>query len=85
MSFHTIKSIKPLENMILEAVFSNGETKKYDVKLLTKKNEVFKELENKELFNKAKVDIGGYGIIWNDDLDLSSEEIWVNGIIVEEN
>lgn len=79
MSFHTIKSIKPLENMILEAVFSSGEIKKYDVKLLIKKNEVFKDLENKELFNKAKVDIGGYGIIWNDALDLSSEEIWVNG------
>ena len=79
MRFHTIKSIKLLENMILEAVFSNGEIKKYDVKLLTKKNEIFKELENKELFNKAKVDIGGYGIIWNDDLDLSSEEIWKNG------
>ena len=26
MEFHTIKSIKPLENMILEAVFFSGET-----------------------------------------------------------
>ena len=22
---------------------------------------------------------GGYGIIWNDELDLSAEEVWVNG------
>lgn len=79
MEFHIIKSIKPLENMILEAVFSNGEIKKYDMKNLIKKHKVFKDLENKELFNKVKVDIGGYGIVWNEDIDLSSEEIWENG------
>ena len=78
-------TVAVLSSYSLTANALGEETKKYDVKLLTKKNEVFKELENKELFNKAKVDIGGYGIIWNDDLDLSSEEIWVNGIIVEEN
>lgn len=83
MEFHTIKFIKPLENMILEAVFSNGEIRKYDMKVLIKKYEVFKKLENKELFNKVKVDIGGYGIIWNEDIDLSSEEIWVNGITIK--
>ena len=79
MKFYTIKLIKPLENMILEAVFSNGEIKKYDMKALIKKYEAFKELENKELFNKVKVDIGGYGIVWNEDIDLSCEEIWKNG------
>ena len=83
MEFHTIKFIKPLENMILEAVFSNGEIRKYDMKVLIKEHEVFKKLENKELFNKVKVDIGGYGIIWNEDIDLSSEEIWVNGITIK--
>ena len=83
MEFHTIKSIKTLENMILEAIFSNGEIKRYDMKKLIKKHEVFKDLENKELFSKVKVDIGGYGIIWNENIDLSSEEIWVNGTTVE--
>lgn len=83
MKFHTIKSIKPLENMILEAIFSNGEIKRYDMKKLIKNNKNFKELENKELFIKVKVDIGGYGIIWNEDIDLSSEEVWSNGMPVE--
>ena len=83
MDFHTIKLIKPLENMILEAVFSSGEIKRYDMKNLIKNNEIFKKLENKELFIKAKVDIGGYGIIWNENIDISSEEIWENGIIVK--
>ncbi len=79
MEFHKIESIKPLENMILEAVFFDGEIKKYDMKNLIKKYEVFKDLENEELFSKVKVDVGGYGIIWNNNLDLSIEEIWVNG------
>ncbi len=83
MDFHTIKLIKPLENMILEAVFSSGEIKRYDMKNLIKNNENFKKLENKELFIKAKVDIGGYGIIWNENIDISSEEIWKNGITVK--
>ena len=79
MDFHIIKSIKPLENMILEVVFLSGETKKYDTKALIKRNKIFKKLENEELFNKVKVYVGGYGIAWDEDIDLSSEEIWKNG------
>ena len=79
MEFHTIKSVTVLENLIIQAEFSNGINKKYDIKELIKKYEQFKILENIELFNKVKVDIGGYGIVWNEELDLSSEEIWNNG------
>lgn len=79
MSFHTIKEVKPLDNLVLEIIFTNGTRKKYNVKPLMEKWEIFKELQNIELFNKVKVDIGGYGIVWNDELDLSSEEVWNNG------
>ena len=79
MGFHTIKSVKPITNMIIEVVFNNGECKKYDIKQLIKKHRIFKDLEKEELFNKVKVDTGGYGIIWNEELDLSCEEIWNNG------
>ncbi len=53
------------------------------MKPLIEKYGVFSKLKNKELFNKGKADIGGYGIIWNENIDLSSEEIWKNGIIIE--
>jgi len=33
-----------------------------------------------ELFRNVKVDAGGYGISWNDDLDLAAEDIWLDGI-----
>ena len=29
--------------------------------------------------NNVKVDAGGYGISWNDNIDLSSNELWENG------
>ena len=29
------------------------------------------------------VDVGGYGIVWNDDLDLSCDELWGNGVVAE--
>lgn len=79
MNFHTIKSVSPLENFIIEVLFNNGIYKRYDLKPLIQRFNVFKVLNNLEVFNDVKVDSGGYGIIWNEDLDLSSEEIWENG------
>lgn len=40
----------------------------------------FKELYRyPELFASVKVDEGGYGVIWNDELDLSCDELYTNG------
>jgi hypothetical protein len=30
-------------------------------------------------FKSAHVDAGGYGISWNDDIDISEYELWNNG------
>ncbi|WP_353954986.1 helix-turn-helix domain-containing protein [uncultured Eubacterium sp.] len=76
-----IKSVTPLPNMILQVVFQNGIEKKYDVKNLYEIFPQLKELESdNKLYKKVDVDVGGYGISWNDDLDLDAEEIWNNGI-----
>lgn len=37
-------------------------------------------MTNKALFDNIQVDTGGYGISWNDELDLDAEELWENGI-----
>ena len=59
-------------------------TKIYDVKPLFAKWVPFKALENApELFSSVEVDTGGYGIIWNDDLDLSCDELFENGKTVK--
>ena len=67
------------KNYILEITFFNEEIKYYDVSNLFEKWDIFNELrENKELFNKVKVDKGGYGITWSDEIDLSCDELWEN-------
>ena len=78
--FHRLKNITPLPDMILLAEFLDGSTRKYDVKPLMQKIPVFKMLDYVPgLFNQVRVDSGGYGIIWNDEIDLSSEELYENG------
>ena len=59
--------------------FENGITKVYDLKPLFDKWEIFKELKNNDLFKNMKIDAGGYGISWNDDIDLSCNELYENG------
>lgn len=78
--FHKIKNVTPLSEYKLSVQFSEGITKIYDLKLLFDKLPVFKYfLENPEHFFNVVVDVGGYGIVWNDELDLSCNELWENG------
>ena len=82
--FHKIKSVAPVSDFKLSVQFSEGVTKVYDMKPLFKKMPVFKQLENDPVeFTCVTVDVGGYGIVWNDDLDLSCDELWENGAVVE--
>lgn len=41
--------------------------------------EMFQPLKNEAFFKLVKVDAGGYGVSWNDAVDLSEHELWVNG------
>ena len=81
--FKKIKNVFPLPDYKLNIQFCIGVTKTYDMNPLIEKIEAFAYLKkHPEKFNKVKVDVGGYGIIWNDTLDLSSDELWKNGIQV---
>ena len=79
--FHKIKNVSPLPEYKLSVQFSEGVTKIYDVKPLFKKIPAFKSFESGNDFGGVYVDVGGYGIIWNDDVDLSCDELWESGTI----
>lgn len=82
--FHKIKNVSPLPNYRLSVQFSEGITKLYDIKPLFDKLPIFRKLaEQPEEFSGVSVDVGGYGIIWNDELDLSCDELWDNGVQVD--
>ena len=77
---HRIQKVKPIENSILLVEFQNGIEKTYNIKGLYSCFPQFEVFETDLfLFNSVKVDTGGYGISWNDNLDLDAEEIWENG------
>ena len=80
--FHKIKNVTPLQDYRLSIQFAEGITKIYNMIDLIENNKMFFKLKDKELFYSVEVDVGGYGIIWNDDIDISCDELFNNGKII---
>ena len=82
--FHKNKAVSPLENYMLIVSFVDGSAKIYDMNELISTNENYKDLKNVVgLFTQATVDVGGYGVSWNDDIDIACDELWENGKEIE--
>lgn len=82
--FHKIKAVNALPDFCLSVQFAEGVTKIYDVKPLFAKWAAFRALKDApELFAEVQVDVGGCGIVWNDALDLSCDELFANGAAVK--
>ena len=78
--FHKIKNVAALPDHRLSVQFSEGVTKIYDVKPLFDRLPAFATLkDDAQTFYSVSVDVGGYGIVWNDELDLSCDELWEHG------
>ena len=76
-----ILSVKPTEDLTLLAVFQDGTEKTYNIRALYPVLPQFRVFEtDKVLFFQVQVDPGGYGVSWNDDLDLDANDILENGI-----
>jgi hypothetical protein len=39
-------------------------------------------VQDPEIFRHPQIVSGGYGVIWNEELDVASEEIWEKGRVV---
>lgn len=82
--FHKIKNVTPLPDYKLRVQFSEGVTKIYDMNSLFDNYKMFVALKyNPELFKSAYVDVGGYGVVWNDDIDISCDELFYNGETIQ--
>ena len=79
MNTPRILSIQPQENKKLLVKFANGVGKLYDCTPLLSRD-MFWSLKNDAFFKSVRVDAGGYGMSWNDEIDLSEDEIWINGV-----
>lgn len=82
--FHKIKSVCPVDGFRLSVQFSEGVTKIYDLNAVFEKVPAFERLrQHPEEFAEVSVDAGGYGVIWDDELDLSCDELWEHGVRVK--
>jgi hypothetical protein len=75
----TVAVIGPLRLMV---GFDNGIAKEYDCAPLLARSS-FQMLSDIGFFRAVRVDAGGYGVSWNDDVDLSEYEIWTNGRLLQ--
>lgn len=41
---------------------------------------MFAPLSNPDFFKKLSIESGGYGLVWNDEIDISEYELWRNGV-----
>jgi len=83
--FHTIETVVALPGYKLSVLFRSGERKVYDVGALMERREEFLPLRlTRGLFEQAEVAGGGYGVCWNDEIDLSCNELYANGKAADE-
>jgi hypothetical protein len=79
MNTPRILSVQGIENKKLLVKFENGVEKSYDCTQLLG-FERFQLLQTEAFFKSVKVDVGGYGVSWDDNVDLSEYELWTNGV-----
>ncbi|MCI0618820.1 DUF2442 domain-containing protein [bacterium] len=83
MNIPRIESVTALPEWRLLVIFTNGFKKIYDCNKIMNL-ERFQLLRHDAFFKAVKVDLGGYGISWDDERDLSEYELWTNGAEVEQ-
>lgn len=75
-----IKSVKPLENYMLQVIFDDGKTVLYDVADDIQAIPSYEDLKNIHgLFQQVQLDPSRTCIFWNDYIDLPSDTIYEYG------
>jgi hypothetical protein len=74
-----IISAQAIDDHTLIVKFSNNELRKYDISKLLE-IPMFSPLKNPPFFRNFTIDPHGYGLIWNEDIDLSEYELWQNSV-----
>jgi len=80
--YNALFNLETLE--IIEGDLPNRATKMvvewaYNCENLLEKT-MFSSLKNYAFFKNFQLDPSGSGIVWNDEVDISEYEIWINGI-----
>ena len=72
-----------LEDVTLQVTFQDGKIIKYDMSQMFKKYPQLEELrKNRRLFESGHLDLTGFAIVWNDELDFDATSIYDDGEVV---
>lgn len=74
-----ILSVRAVPPSVLLVEFEGHVWRRYDTSPL-QDLPAFAPLRNAALFSSVYVDRGGYGVIWNDDIDLAEHALWTKGV-----
>lgn len=78
-------NVKFLKDVTVEVTYQDGKVVQYDMSQMFKKYPQLEELRiNRKLFESGHLDVGGYGIVWNDELDFDATSIYEDGVVVGE-
>lgn len=81
--FMNATKVRFLEDVTLELTFQDGKVIRYNMARLFSKYPQLEELRrNRKLFLSGHLDVGGYGVIWNDELDIDATSVYECGEVV---
>ncbi|MCL2021830.1 MAG: DUF2442 domain-containing protein [Betaproteobacteria bacterium] len=70
-----IESVRPLEGMVLEAVYSGGHVIRVDMSAVAERFRVFAPLLEKAMFLQVAVTDWGHSIAWSDDATIDADRL----------
>ena len=73
-----IVNVETKDEYVIVVKFDNNDVVEYDLKPKLEEK-TFEPLKDKIFFSTIKIDNGGYGISWDDEIDLSEYEVWTKG------
>ncbi len=82
MKYPRILKARAVDDFTLVVEFTNQELKKYDIHQLLN-IPMFSPLRQPAFFKNFEIAAGGYGIVWNEEVDISEYELWKNGVTLE--
>ena len=81
--FHKATKLTYRDGTTLEVTFSDGTVKQFDMARMFDIYPPLRALADRKLFTSGKLS-GGYGIIWNDELDLETETVYQEGTLIRQ-
>ena len=81
--FHKAVKIEYRDGTVLELTFRDGCVKQFDISSMFEIYPPLRALTDRAFFTSGKLSPGGYGVVWNEELDLEAETVYVDGVLVD--